>query len=980
FSLGRAYLGIPDFPRTLAYLDSARAWQEQHPDQVFALRPQLYYYLGYYFDEIGDYEQAAAQNHQAIAWYRQSADMDSTGLASALNALGVNHFNMGRNDSARYYLAQALALRQQLGNPVHIGETTLNLGNTWLESGLWEKARTFYQEASARFEEAFGPEHYYVAVTYENIGISYYEEGLYEQARVYLEQSLNMLRTLFGQDHPHLINLYLNLGALYIHKEKGPQARQYFLEAEALVKRHLDPEHPILCNLYNNLALVLTSLDEWAQAEHYFTEGRRIWFRQFDEPNSVLLELYGGQAQGLWDQGKWREAAAYYRQALGTMQSMGKGVSPLAPTLYREIADAYLGLGRADSAYHFAREAIRSQVPFPPGRQVPDLPPLQTVPRLNELIYSLGEMGKILTHWGPGGQADSSVALVYLGLAVDLIDSMRLIGNGRFETQLSRYSQPIYALGVRLAWARWAQTGDPAFREAGFRFAERNKAASLYLALTKSRARVFAGVPDTLLRYERALDQSMAHLRGEIQQERERGPETDTLALRHWNRRLLQLVRTKDSLVSHLAEAYPNYYQLRYDTGVPSLADLQGQLFPGQALLSYFWADSLAWTWTITREGIAWRTLAFAPGLSDSLDTWVSAIGADLDPADAWAPFVRQSHYLYEHLLGPVLPDNQGTDHLLIIPDGPLGRLPFALLLTDQADDSQEGRYGDLPYLLRQQAVSYIYSARLWQPLPQRRPGQGYAGFAPTYSATLSQSMRSLEGEAFAFGPLRHNQPEIEAVAQLLGGETFIGAEASEATFKTQAPRYALLHLAMHAYAHPHLPDQSGMVFTLPTPPDSADEARPKDLAEEADDGILHAYEIYGLSLPAHLAVLSACHTGIGQQVEGEGIMSLARAFAYAGCQSLMPTLWAVDDAATRDLMEPFFAAIQQGSRPSQALRQSQLSYARRFPQAHPRYWGAFVVIGEDAPLERQSVPWIYLILIGASLLGAGGWWLARKR
>ena len=980
FCLGRGYLGVPDYPLTLAYLDSARSWQEQHVDQPFVQLPQLYYYLGYYYDEMGDYAQAAGYNQVAIAHYHQATPLDSTGLAGAINALGVNQLNMGRNDSARYYLEQALALRRQIGNPVRMGETMLNLGNTWQDQGLWEQARSYYQEALTRFVEAFGPEHYYVAVAYENMGMTYYEEGQYDQALVYLDQSRHLLWRFFGRDSPRLINLYLNLGALHTQMGHPTEARQYLLEAETLVKRHLDPAHPMLSNLYNNLALVISDQADWPLAEHYFTEGRRIWHQQFDEPNMILVELYGGQAQGLWQLGRFAESLAYYRQALATSDAMQASYFHLAPTLYREMADVYLKLGRGDSAYYFARRAIGSQVALPAGVQLPPLPPLREVQQLNELIYGLAEYAQVLTHWAPGGQPDSSAALAHLQLAADLVDSLRLVGDGRFQAQLARSSQPIYALGIRLAWARWTQTGDPAYREAGFRFAEKNKAASLYTALAQSRARAFAGVPDALLAYERSLGQRIGHLRGQIQQAREEGPEADTLDLAHWNQTLLQLFRTKDSLVQHLAQAYPAYYQLRYDTGVPTLAHLQKQLLPGQTLLTYFWADSQAWAWTLTRTEVQWQEISFASGLTDSLDAWVTAFAADLDPATAWPAFVRQGHYLYQQLLGPVLPPDGDRDHLVIIPDGPLGQLPFALLLTAPADDGQQGRYGALPYVLQEQAVSYVYSARLWQGQPPRQAGRGYGGFAPVYGPDIDTqaSLRSLEDGTASFGPLRYNQPEVQAVAQLLGGDAFTDAAATEGTFKDRASQYALLHLAMHAYTHPSSPDYSGMIFTLPAMADSAVPLPGLELLGE--DGVLHAYEIYGLHLPAHLAVLSACNTGIGQQVEGEGVMSLARAFAYAGCRSLMPTLWPVDDAATRELMEPFFAAIQAGVRPSQALRQSQLAYAQRFPQAHPRYWGAFVVVGEDAPLREPGRPWLLILLGGLVLLAGLGWWAWRRQ
>jgi CHAT domain-containing protein len=129
------------------------------------------------------------------------------------------------------------------------------------------------------------------------------------------------------------------------------------------------------------------------------------------------------------------------------------------------------------------------------------------------------------------------------------------------------------------------------------------------------------------------------------------------------------------------------------------------------------------------------------------------------------------------------------------------------------------------------------------------------------------------------------------------------------------------------------------------------------------EDGFLHAYELYDTRLNAELAVLSACNTGSGRVVKGEGVLSLSRAFKYAGCPNIAMSLWKADDNATHEIMIHFFKGLRTGMGKTEALRDAQLAYLAEHtgPQAHPYYWATFVMIGDDSPLSglnSAGLPW----------------------
>jgi len=131
-------------------------------------------------------------------------------------------------------------------------------------------------------------------------------------------------------------------------------------------------------------------------------------------------------------------------------------------------------------------------------------------------------------------------------------------------------------------------------------------------------------------------------------------------------------------------------------------------------------------------------------------------------------------------------------------------------------------------------------------------------------------------------------------------------------------------------------PELSGLVFSL------------VDEKGKQQNGFLGLEDIYNLNLPAELVVLSACETGLGKQVQGEGLVGLTRGFMYAGASRVIASLWKVDDVATAELMGRFYKAMERdGMRPTAALRQAQIEMWKQKDWRAPYYWAAFQMQGE---------------------------------
>jgi len=181
---------------------------------------------------------------------------------------------------------------------------------------------------------------------------------------------------------------------------------------------------------------------------------------------------------------------------------------------------------------------------------------------------------------------------------------------------------------------------------------------------------------------------------------------------------------------------------------------------------------------------------------------------------------------------------------------------------------------------------------------------------------------------------------EVRAIAGLFPSErrrTRTRAEASEASLKAEnLTQVGRLHFATHAVLDERAPVRSGVVLSLVNP--------------GQEDGILRTNEIFNLELDADLVVLSACQTGLGALVRGEGIMGLTRAFLYAGARRVVVSLWEVSDLSTTEFMKSFYQSMRSGNNPGAALRQAKLAMLRSAAPLyrHPYFWAPFVQVGAE--------------------------------
>lgn len=357
-----------------------------------------------------------------------------------------------------------------------------------------------------------------------------------------------------------------------------------------------------------------------------------------------------------------------------------------------------------------------------------------------------------------------------------------------------------------------------------------------------------------------------------------------------------------------------------------------------------------------------------APVIDEAIEKFRKAVA---DPANKKVyELGRDLHKLTMAKIEPLLGN---ATRLLVAPDGALNVVPFSALV----DDKQE-------LLIKKYTFTYLTSGRDLLRLKLKTKAQGggvmfadpsfdTSGPAPAKGAAGSRGRRSSDLASLLWPPLPGTGQEADEIEKRMRGlTTYRGKAATETTLK-QVHGPKILHLATHGF---FLPDDKATdtaassarastpaAITAPPPPGSFENpllrsglalAGANKLSSGDDDGILTAMEATGLDLwGTKLVVLSACETGVGKVTNGDGVYGLRRALVIAGAESLVMSLWQVDDFATKELMSGYYSKLDAGKSRSSALREVQLELARNQKYAHPFYWAAFLPAGDDSPIGK---------------------------
>lgn len=882
--------------------------------------------IGAVYQSLGDKQKAIEFFNQALP-LRQAAG-DRQGEAVTLNNFGVAYRSLGEMQKALAYYHQSLSIIRSLGDRENEASTLNNLGAVYRALGEMQKALDAYAEALPLWQavESLRGE----AVTLSNLGSVYRSLGEMDKALEFFNQSLARARA--ARDRRIEGTTLNNIGTAY--KELGNQQKALDFFKQALELQQVVGDRRGEANAVTNLAGVSVSLGERPKALEFYGQALKLWRAVGDRSGEAGVLHSTGQV--FYEDGDKEKALGFFKQALSLRRSVLDQTGEAA-TLY-EIAGVERDSGRLSEA----RRQIEA--------------------------------------------------------ALAIVENLRTkIASPDLRASYFSTVQQYYDFYIALLMQLHEQAATAGHDVEAFGASERARARSLLELLEEARTDIRQGVDARLLERERAL-QDLLNAKAERQTRLLSGkhsqPEAEELA-----QELSGIINEYMQVQARIKQVSPRYATLTQPP-ILTLKEIQAEaLDPDTMLLEYKLGEQRSYLWAVTRTSFRSFALPERAEIEAAARQVYELLTARNRHPAGETPLRRQERLrqadeaypaaaanLSRMLLGP-LASLRGAKRLLIVGDGAVQYIPFAALLDLAPHTGATKSLPAQPLIVNHEivnlpSISVISEIRRELRKSHAAPQMTIAVLADPVFDKKDMRVRRAKTEAVRKNPEARPAAELKQLlkpASALSGVTEIERALVEAgvvedkiitprllhsrreaqTILAYAPpgksmaalnfdasratatsgklaRYRFVHFATHGLLNSQHPELSGIVLSL------------VDEQGQTQDGFLRLNEIYNLKLSAQLVVLSACQTGLGKEIKGEGLIGLTRGFMYAGAERVAASLWKVDDAATAELMTRFYRGIlREGKTPAAALRAAQVEIWQQQSWRAPYYWAAFILQGE---------------------------------
>ncbi len=950
-NLGISYESSGDYENAIKYYEKGLEIRQKLLGNEHTDVADSFSNLGDAYDSNGQYDRAIQCYEKDLGIRLKLLGVDNAEIADIYESLGNSNFYKGEYLRSMEYHEKALGIRQKALGRDHLDAALSynNIGALFVEQAEYHKAIEYFGKSLEILIKILGREHFDVAASYNNIGICYQYKGDYDQAIEYFGKAIEIRRTLIGEDDSDIAQSYHNIGAPYESKGEHDKAIGYFRKALEIFLITLGTEHPYVAASYSSLGVSYNSKGDYKKALEYASKSLEIRTKVLGMGHSDTAESYHNIGISYARQKEYDQAIEYFEKGLDIFRKTWGEEHP-------NVAESYISMGinyghkneyeKAVMNFSKALQALKYQ--YPNFSEVSSLEELQRVLQLSSLTH---QTQYTITR---------SISLVHQSLsyaqqalaAIDYQSSTFTTESTKTHWQSTYH--PTYAQAIDISLLAADVNQNDTLRRQTFTYAEKSKASQLQAQLKNADALAFSGIPDSLTQQEYQLRVDLSWREKQRQALLDKGKtETDSTVLR-LSSILFDLRQQYDTLKTRFEKNYPEYYRLKYDLRTVSLDYVQDSLLqPGQTLLEYFVGDSSIYLFLVQPKNYEVieikKDTAFEQWVEDLTRNGIYGYYGKkgVSKGKSIANYGTSAYQLYETLIAPIKAKLPKDEKLIIIPDGILGYVPFEALLTQKPP--RPDAISAYKYLIQDHQISYCYSATLLKEMRNKKhrqePTQKLLAMAPFFLGNADTLLSQVDSTEFIAGislrdtltALPNSGEEVARIHKILKGQALYGKAATLAQFQKLAAQARILHLSTHGEADDRLGDYAYLAFGMP----NADGTFEK----------LYARDLYNLSLNADLVVLSACETGIGKLQRGEGIVSLARAFAYAGAKSIVTTLWKVSDEQSKNLMSSFYKYLSKGKEKDEALRLAKLDFLKanekRTELLHPFFWASFIGIGD---------------------------------
>lgn len=995
--LGRGELAQKrgDFDRAILLFDSAAAVAEPFNQIEWVVKANVLK-----IDALIKSNQLdKAEKLATVLMYKldKSVDKASSNRIEIYITLGQIALKKNELERSISFYEQALKLAEELELEEYIARINISMGIIYCRKDKFEKGMVC-------FDKSRSLQHILKSSTLSRLyncyaGV-YKEMGNSEESMEYLIKSLQLLERQEETNWVDIANRYTNLAFVSISLERPIEALEYLAKSNRILKQN--KLEGISLYLYNIKArgFAYLKLEQWKKAE---VELEREIERRMEQEDNKGKSFYNSQVNlaRLMNYTKGAKAvqvridsllpylepfpmlrASAYDILSTAMIGLGDTIAAVRylqkeieiytilfdTKKHQYISETYLSLAKIDNSkmqWGYLKKAQESVVEAKALNHTPQ----EILDRKSYIdLLHLGKVWKQMSKYYLSKYEESEVELYldsadyYIGYSSIAIEGViKRLNTSEDKKNIIKSERSVSEITTRIAYLKSKINNTTDNIAKALHAMEDNKSIILQSILREQDINQIIGLPDSIQLVKESLQKSIAVLQKKIIDAK--GERKENL-LFDLEEELFVANRALKQLQLKIAKTYPKYKILlgTKDSVLTVEQIRQNLLKEHSALIEYLVTDKTTYQLIITKSEVAILDLELKKELLDSLITdfrkSISDYAFITEEATAAKKLYSTTAFrLYQCLLQKGLADLNGINQLIIVPDYTLGHLPFEALTTTLKEDAM---YSDLNYLMNKYQIRYGYSAQVLNQGQKSRAENssihvlGMAGsYAPVDSIRIHQRGLTQQRIRSHLIELPAVLREIDYIQQTIDGNYYKGIDATEAIFKENAHSCSIIHLAMHGVLNTKHSMASAMIFT--------------ENYDSLEDNFLYGYEIAQMNLEADLVVLSACETGYGKFEQGEGIMSLARSFMYAGVPSAIVSLWQVNDMSTSIIMQSFYQELYKGKSKSAALTASKKNYLQKTNgiAAHPAFWAAFVCIGDDSPLVSPAVGWYWWIVLG---------------
>ncbi|MDY6786266.1 MAG: CHAT domain-containing protein [Cyanobacteriota bacterium] len=723
------------------------------------------------------------------------------------------------------------------------------------------------------------------AATLNNIGFVYSDLGDSNPALNYYQKALDLVENL---GNPANIAATLNnIGRAHSDSGQLEKSLETYNQALALWQEAKNTNGQ--ASTLNNIGFVYASNQQWGQAREYYDRALPLWQELGDK---------GGEASTLTNigyvyanSGEGNTALEYYNRALPLRQAVGDRAKE-ALTRYR-IAVVQRDLGKIEEAQR---------------------------------------------------QIEAAIAIIE--------DLRTQVSRSDLRASFFASKQDYYEFYIDLLMQRHRQNGSAGYDQLALQTSERARARTLLEILQEAHADIRQGAEPQLLDREKQLQQQLAAM--EEQRIKLLSSTSDSTRVKTLEREIESAIGEYREVQAKLRATSPRYAALTQPQPL-NLKEIQQQVLDeNTVLMEYSLGEERSYLWFATEDSLSSYELPGRAQIEEAAKDYINILNNPGQRRRERKVNEVQA-VLSEMILGPAR-DRLAGQRLLIVGDGILQYVPFAALSV-RNDTKADGK--PVPLIVDSEIIT-LPSASTLATLRQQqvqRPAHAKTlaifadpvfnrdddrvpkseAFADTLPLELQKSARSSGVSLTRLPYTREEADQIISLAPPTESTEAIGFNASRTlATSSELSQYRIIHFATHGLANSQNPELSGLVLSL------------FDSKGEVQNGFLRMHELFNLNLPAELVVLSACQTGLGERVRGEGVIGLTRGFMYAGTERVVVSLWNVDDRGTSELMVKFYERmLQQGMSPAAALRAAQIEMWKTEEWQSPYYWAGFTLQGE---------------------------------